>query len=331
MGAGERVDVGRQPVRSVFDSPQPPTGRDTALAIDTISFPSRSRVDAAFTNPQPSDGETDGVAMLSAQGLEKRFGPVRAVRGVSFAAARGEVVGVLGPNGAGKSTTMRMIAGFLEPDAGSVTLAGVDMIADRIAGQRKLGYLPEGAPAYADMTPRGFLRFVADARRMPRGVRREAVERALGDVAVLGEADRPIAALSKGFKRRVGLAAALVHDPEVLLLDEPTDGLDPNQKHAVRGLLRRLAATKTIVVSTHILEEVEAVCTRAVVIANGVVVADEPPAALRARHPSGRLEDAFRALTVGEDAGATPLAAPVVDDVGSGAPVPHTHTPGEAA
>jgi ABC-2 type transport system ATP-binding protein len=238
--------------------------------------------------------------MLVVEDLRKRFGSLDAVRGVSFTLARGEVLGFLGPNGAGKTTTMRMIAGFLEPDAGHAIIDGRDVTEARLEAQAKLGYLPEGAPAYPDMTPAAFLHYVARARGAGPRRAREQAERAADLVELGSAARRPIETLSKGFKRRVGLAAALLHDPPVLILDEPTDGLDPNQKHAVRTLIRRLAPEKAIIVSTHILEEVDAVCTRAMVIDRGQVMIDDTPAGLAAQHPSGRLDALFRAITTAD-------------------------------
>lgn len=235
--------------------------------------------------------------MLLVEGLEKRFANLRAVAGVSFAVREGEVLGFLGPNGAGKTTTMRMIAGYLEPDAGHAHICGVDVTEDRQGAQRRLGYLPEGAPAYPDMTPNDFLRFVAQTRGDPRILADQNAERAAKMVDLGAAAHRPIDTLSKGYKRRVGLAAALLHDPPVLILDEPTDGLDPNQKFSVRALIKEIAPRKAIIISTHILEEVDAVCTRAIVFANGRVLADETPRELAARHPSHRLDDVFRMLT----------------------------------
>jgi ABC-2 type transport system ATP-binding protein len=240
------------------------------------------------------------VPMLVVEDLKKRFGALEAVRGVSFTLARGEVLGFLGPNGAGKTTTMRMIAGYLEPDAGRAVISGSDVTEARLAAQAKLGYLPEGAPAYPEMTPAAFLHFIAAVRGADGGRAREQAARAADLVELGSAARRPIETLSKGFKRRVGLAAALLHDPPVLILDEPTDGLDPNQKHAVRTLIRRLAPEKAIIVSTHILEEVDAVCSRAMIIDQGQVKADDTPAGLAARHPSGRLDALFRALTTSD-------------------------------
>ncbi len=215
--------------------------------------------------------------------LSKRFGPITAVDNITLKVARGEVLGFLGPNGAGKSTTMRIVTGFLPPSAGAVSVCGFDVVAQPIEVKRRIGYLPEGAPAYGDMTPLGLLRFVADIRGLSGEARRRRIDEVIERLALGSVVRQPIETLSKGFKRRVGLAQAILMDPDVLILDEPTDGLDPNQKHEVRELLRDMAPGKAIVVSTHILEEVEAVCTRAVIIARGRIVADETPLALKAR------------------------------------------------
>jgi ABC-2 type transport system ATP-binding protein len=259
------------------------------------------------------------AAMIEAEGLEKRFGPVVAVDDVSLAVARGEVLGFLGPNGAGKSTTMKMIAGYLTPTRGTARLCGHDVLDDPIAVKRRLGYLPEGAPTYPDMTVTAFLDWVAAVRGFRGAERRRRVERAIGLTSLHDVLYYPIEALSKGFKRRVGLAQALLHDPEVLILDEPTDGLDPNQKHEVRRLITAMAPEKAIIISTHILEEVEAICTRAVVIARGRVVADATPAELAKRSrwhnavtvvvPAERGEAAAQALRKVERLGAVEVAA----------------------
>jgi len=238
--------------------------------------------------------------VLAVEKLRKSFGRRLAVDAVSFSVEEGDVVGVLGLNGAGKTTTMRMIAGYLEPDEGSVKIFNIDMALDRRRAQERVGYLPEGAPLYGEMTPLAFLHFVAAARGMAPERARNAVRRAAQDAHLDDTIDRPIDTLSKGYRRRVGLAAALLHDPMLLVLDEPTDGLDPNQRQAVRQLVRRLAQERALLISTHSLEEVEAVCTRAIVIHHGRVVADSTPAALAERH--GGLENAFRALTKGEEA-----------------------------
>ena len=222
--------------------------------------------------------------LLVIEGLSKRFGPIVAVDDVSFTLCRGEVLGFLGPNGAGKSTTMRMITGYLAPSSGQVTVCGLNLAQEPIEVRRRIGYLPEGAPAYGDMTPLGLLEFVADAARLRQGGASASGStpwsRCSSCKSVLHQ---PIETLSKGFKRRVGLAVALLHDPEVLILDEPTDGLDPNQKHHVRTLLQDMAKDKAIIISTHILEEVDAVCSRAIVIAKGRIVVDARPAELEAR------------------------------------------------
>lgn len=242
--------------------------------------------------------------MIEIRHLTKRFGHLLAVADLNLTVSPGEVLGFLGPNGAGKSTTMKMATGYLAPDEGTVAICGHDIVTDTIAAQKKLGYLPEGAPAYGEMTPRQFLHFIAKVRELAGENRRAAIFRAVAGAELQTVLDQPIETLSKGFRRRVGLAQAILHDPEVLILDEPTDGLDPNQKHAVRGLIRAMASNKTIVVSTHLLEEVDAICTRAVIIDRGRIVIDASPAELRARSPSGRLDDVFRELTTGDTAGA---------------------------
>jgi ABC-2 type transport system ATP-binding protein len=235
--------------------------------------------------------------LIEIRGLTKRFGSFTAVDDVSFTVARGEVLGFLGPNGAGKSTTMRMLAGFMTPTAGTASICGHDVQTDSVAARRLLGFLPEGAPTYPDMTVLGFLRFCAAIRGYGGGELRDRVEHAVALTTLAGVRLQPVETLSKGFKRRVGLAQALLHDPPVLVLDEPTDGLDPNQKHEVRTLISRMAPQKAIVISTHILEEVDAVCTRAMIIAQGCVIADATPGELEKRHPSGKLDDVFREIT----------------------------------
>jgi ABC-2 type transport system ATP-binding protein len=234
--------------------------------------------------------------MIELRELTRRFGPYTAVDRVSFAASPGEVLGFLGPNGAGKSTTMKMLTGFLPPTSGTALVKGHDVVRHPIAVKREVGYLPEGAPAYPDMTPESFLRFVAQARGIPRGERARRVGEMADRVRLEGVMRQPIETLSKGYKRRVGLAQALIHDPDVLVLDEPTDGLDPNQKQEVRDLIRGLGREKVIVLSTHILEEVEAVCTRVVLISSGRIIADEPPAQLQAR---SRAHNAIRLRVAG--------------------------------
>jgi ABC-2 type transport system ATP-binding protein len=221
--------------------------------------------------------------MVRLDRLAKRFGPVHAVEEVSFTAARGEVLGFLGPNGAGKSTTMRMLTGFITPSAGTAEVMGFDVVRQPIEVKRRIGYLPEGAPLYGDMTALDFLRFVAAMRGLEGEEGKRRIDAAIGRTQLDEALHRPIETLSKGFKRRVGLAQAIMHDPPVLVLDEPTDGLDPNQKHGVRKLIAEMADEKAIVISTHILEEVEAICTRAVIIARGRVVADARPDELKRR------------------------------------------------
>ncbi|HEY5338528.1 MAG TPA: ABC transporter ATP-binding protein [Rhizomicrobium sp.] len=221
--------------------------------------------------------------MIEIEGLAKRFGPAIAVAGIDLKVAKGEVLGFLGPNGAGKSTTMKMITGFLAPSAGRVTVCGHDVETDTLAAQRCIGYLPEGAPAYGEMTPRQFLTFIARVRGYEGAEVKARVDAVVLKTELDPVLDQPIDTLSKGFKRRVGLAQAILHDPPVLIMDEPTDGLDPNQKHSVRKLIREMAPQKAIIVSTHLLEEVEAICTRAIIIDRGRVVADGTPAQLLAR------------------------------------------------
>ncbi|MEK7820705.1 MAG: ABC transporter ATP-binding protein [Pseudomonadota bacterium] len=241
--------------------------------------------------------------MIEIRNLVKYFGDFAAVDDVSLSVGRGVVLGFLGPNGAGKSTTMKMATGFLAPTSGSVSVCGVDVQAHPLDAKRHIGYLPEGAPAYPDMTAGDFLDFIADVRGLKGAERKNKMAAAIERLALEPVLEQSIETLSKGFKRRVGLAQAILHDPPVLILDEPTDGLDPNQKHHVRDLIRAMAKDKAIIISTHILEEVEAICTRAAIIAQGRVVADGEPVpgggwrfgTLRAE--PGRLEGVFRALT----------------------------------
>lgn len=221
--------------------------------------------------------------MISISHLVKQFGTFTAVDDLSFEVARGEVLGFLGPNGAGKSTSMKMIAGFLAPTSGVIHVCGHQVGVDTLSAQRAIGYLPEGAPAYPDMTPEQFLYFVAKVRGLHGSEAARAFERAVDRTEIGQVLHQPIDTLSKGFRRRVGLAQAILHDPPVLIMDEPTDGLDPNQKHAVRRLIHEMAPEKAIVISTHILEEVEAICTRALIIDRGQIVADGTPTQLMAR------------------------------------------------
>jgi ABC-2 type transport system ATP-binding protein len=221
--------------------------------------------------------------MIEIEGLTKNFGRIAAVSGIDLRVHKGEVLGFLGPNGAGKSTTMKMIAGYLSPSAGRVSICGHDVENDTIAAQAKLGYLPEGAPAYGDMTPRQFLNFIAQVRGFSGAEAKAKAADAATKTELEPVMEQPIDTLSKGFKRRVGLAQCILHDPPVLVMDEPTDGLDPNQKHSVRKLIQAMAKEKAIIISTHLLEEVDAVCTRAVIIDRGRIVADGTPQSLLAR------------------------------------------------
>jgi len=221
--------------------------------------------------------------VLAIEALTKRFGRTPAVDGVSFTLRRGEVLGFLGPNGAGKSTTMRMVTGFLPPSSGRVAICGHDVATEPLAARRRLGYLPEGAPLYGEMTPAALLDFVARVHGFRGREKARRIAAAAERLELTPALRQPIETLSKGFRRRVGLAQAILHDPVLLILDEPTDGLDPNQKQQVRALLRELAVDKAIIISTHILEEVEPVCSRAMIISHGRVVADTTPRGLLAR------------------------------------------------
>jgi len=244
------------------------------------------------------------TGLLELDGLEKRFGAVVAVDGISLSVPAGEVLGFLGPNGAGKSTTMKMASGFLSPDAGTARICGFDVATSPIAAKKLVGYLPEGAPAWGEMTPLGFLKFCASVRGLKGADGRRAVDQAVERTGLESVSNRTIETLSKGFKRRVGLAQAILHDPRVLILDEPTDGLDPNQKHHVRQLIRDMAAERAIVVSTHILEEVDAVCSRAIIIDRGRIVADGTADELRKLipgKPKASLEEVFHHVTTSRE------------------------------
>lgn len=221
--------------------------------------------------------------MIELKQLTKRFAQHTVVDGLSFQVAPGEVLGFLGPNGAGKSTTMKMLTGFLAPTSGTASVFGADICRQTLQVQRLIGYLPEGAPCYGDMTVRGFLDFIAEVRGFRGAQKLQRVAAVLVQLELEPVQRQNIDTLSKGFKRRVGLAQAILHDPQVLILDEPTDGLDPNQKHQVRQLIKSLAQDKIVIISTHILEEVSAVCTRALVIAHGKLVADGTPFELESR------------------------------------------------
>jgi gliding motility-associated transport system ATP-binding protein len=221
--------------------------------------------------------------MIRVENLTKAFGPRLAVNGLSFTVQRGEVLGFLGPNGAGKSTTMRMITGFIPPSEGHISVGGYDMLRDPLPAKRLLGYLPENAPAYADMTVRGFLTFCADLSGLRGDERKKAVHRVVEMCFLEAVLYQSVDTLSKGYRHRTCLAQAIIHDPDILVLDEPTDGLDPNQKHEIRGLIRRMGERKAIIFSTHILEEVEAVCSRVIIIDRGRIVASGTPQELKGR------------------------------------------------
>ena len=236
--------------------------------------------------------------MIEIQDLRKEFGSITAVDGISFSVSRGEVLGFLGPNGAGKSTTMKMLTGFLNPTSGTAKVGGHDITVAPLEAKRLLGYLPEGAPLYPDMTPEGFLNFIAEIRGFSGAQAKQRIAEVVQKVSIQNVLRQPIETLSKGFKRRVGLAQAILHDPQYLVLDEPTDGLDPNQKHEVRELIRKMASDKVIVLSTHILEEVEAVCTRVIVIAGGRMRYDGSAADFLSQ---GKPDEVFRRITLGRD------------------------------
>ena len=221
--------------------------------------------------------------MIEAKSLCKSYGFFKAVDDLSFTVEAGQVLGFLGPNGAGKSTTMKMLTGFLIPTSGSALINGIDVVENSVAARKSIGYLPEGAPSYGEMTVQQFLMFVARARLIDKKDVTGSVEKSIDQLNLSKVKHQAIETLSKGFKRRVGLAQAIIHDPQILILDEPTDGLDPNQKREVRGLIKAMAKDKIIIISTHILEEVEAVCNRVMIIANGKLLADDSPQGLIAR------------------------------------------------
>jgi ABC-2 type transport system ATP-binding protein len=241
-------------------------------------------------------------AAIEVRALDRYFGPIHAVRNISFSVRRGEVLGFLGPNGAGKSTTMKMITGFLEPSNGSVLVNGLNVVNEPLKAKAAIGYLPEGAPSYGEMTVGRFLEFIAEIRGFHGADIKARVDNAIRQINLESVIDQTIETLSKGFRRRVGLAQAILHDPDILIMDEPTDGLDPNQKHEVRNLIQKMAQNKAIIISTHILEEVDAVCTRAIIIAKGQLLFDGTPAELRARSEDNDIEHAFRKITTGSSA-----------------------------
>lgn len=234
--------------------------------------------------------------MIEVKELRRSFGPVVAVDGISFSVEKGQVLGLLGPNGAGKSTAMRMLACFLRPDSGTATILGYDILKNPIEVRRTIGYLAENVPAYNEMTVGSFLNFVCDTRQIKGKERKQALDRIVPKCSIDSVYHQTIETLSKGYKRRVGLAQALIHDPDVLILDEPTDGLDPNQKHEVRKLINKMAKDKCIIISTHILEEVEAVCSRTIIIAKGRILVDSTPGQLKEKYQCG-LDAVFRRIT----------------------------------
>ena len=236
--------------------------------------------------------------MLEVKNLKKSFGDFVAVKGISFNVRKGEVLGFLGPNGAGKSTTMRMITGFMPPTSGTAVICGYDISGNPVEAKKCIGYLPESAPSYRAMTVEDFLAFIARVRGFEGAKCRSKVSEVIEKARLQPVAKRTIDTLSKGYRQRTCFAQAIIHDPKVLIMDEPTDGLDPNQKFTVREMIKEMSAEKAIVISTHILEEVDAVCSRAIVISDGEIKADGTPAELRAMDPSGRLDVVFRNLTM---------------------------------
>lgn len=238
--------------------------------------------------------------MLKVCELSKHFGEKVAVDKISFEVNKGEVLGFLGPNGAGKSTTMKMITCFLEPTSGDVEVGGISILKDPISVKKQIGYMPENSPLYGEMTVIEFLEFMAELREIPSSQRQERIKKVVQTCHLTEVLNQFIETLSKGFKKRVSMAQALIHDPDVLILDEPTDGLDPNQKHGVRTLIRELAKEKCVVLSTHILEEVDAVCERAIIIAKGNKLYDGKAGDLKLKSSSGKIDDVFRAITTGE-------------------------------
>jgi ABC-2 type transport system ATP-binding protein len=268
--------------------------------VDRLPEPGRERLVFLYDIMVKGTDEMESE-MINVMNLRRRFGPIVAVDDISFAVGKGEVLGFLGPNGAGKSTAMKMLACFIPPDSGTATVCGHDILRDPVGVRKSLGYLAENAPAYGEMTVGSFLNFICDARNIKGKTRKETIEQITELCAIESVYHQTIETLSKGYRRRVGLAQAIIHDPEVLILDEPTDGLDPNQKREVRHLIGKMAKDKCIVISTHILEEVEAVCTRSIIISKGKILVDDTPAALKERYACS-LDKVFRMITKGESA-----------------------------
>ena len=236
--------------------------------------------------------------MISVSNLTKKFGNFTALDNLSINVKKGEVLGFLGPNGAGKSTTMKMITGFIKPTNGTIKIKDMNVETNQIECKKLIGYLPEGAPLYGDMTPINMLKFVAYIRGMNSQEFKKALDNVVVQTEITDVINQPIDTLSKGYKRRVGLAQALIHNPEILILDEPTDGLDPNQKHHVRNLINKMGKEKAIIISTHILEEVDAVCTRACIIAKGKKIVDKKPKELKKLFKNNNLDNIFREITL---------------------------------
>ncbi|MCH7919270.1 MAG: ATP-binding cassette domain-containing protein [Planctomycetes bacterium] len=234
--------------------------------------------------------------MIEVKDLRRSFGPVTAVDGISFNVEKGQVLGLLGPNGAGKTTAMRMLACFIRPDKGTATVCGHDILKDPVRVRQSIGYLAESAPSYSEMTVGSFLGFICDVRKIKGAARKRALDRVVPTCSIESVYHQTIETLSKGYKRRVGLAQALIHDPAVLIWDEPTDGLDPNQKHEVRRLITAMSEEKCIIISTHILEEVEAICTRCIIVARGKILVDSTPQKLKDENKCS-LDEVFRRIT----------------------------------
>lgn len=239
--------------------------------------------------------------MIEVKNVTKQFGPIRAVNNLSFSVKKGEVLGFLGPNGAGKTTTMRMITGFFPPTSGSVSVCGHNVATDPVAAKASIGYLPENAPVYHSMIVSDFLKFAGETRGYRGKELKERIDKAITTCRLEKVRKQSIGTLSKGYKQRTCFAQAILHDPPVLIMDEPTDGLDPNQKFVVRQLISDMASEKAIIISTHILEEVDAVCTRAIIISNGTMAANGTPDELRKKSDTGRLDDVFRMLTLDKE------------------------------